>query len=267
MTHLDHDLDLIGAHASGDRADRQQAEALLRSCPECAAEHREQVAIKQLLGKVPAAQLTNTEAEALHRDVISQLPAPVVDLAAARARKPLSPVWGRLTGVAALLAGVVVVGTVFATGGGDSAATTTTGFQLAAGESSADRIAGAETTAAATGSTFGGAAGQNTEDAAILSGDEDSLDSLGTMARTLLEQQRNEAAPTATTSAADPSSQESCPELAELTVLTTAEATLNDRPVTILIVEGETEPAARAFYTDDCSEIDLPVSPPGGENP
>lgn len=266
MTHLDHDLDLIGAHASGDLADREQAEALLRSCPECAAEHREQVAIKQLLGKVPAAQLTNTEAEALHRDVISQLPAPVVDLAAARARKPLSPVWGRLTGVAALLAGVVVVGTVFATGGGDSAATTTTGFQFAAGESSADRIAGTETTAA-TGSTFGGAAGQNTEDAATLSGDEDSLDSLGTMARTLLEEQRNEAAPTATTSTADLSYQESCPELAELTVLTTAEATLNDRPVTILIVEGETEPTARAFYTDDCSEIDLPVSPAGGGNP
>ena len=260
MTHLDHDLDLIAAHAAGDPADREQAESLVRSCPECANEFREQLAMRQLLGNVPAAQLTSFEADALHRGVMSQLPAPVVDLAAARNRKLLSPVWGRLSAVAAVLAGVVVIGTIFATGGGgDGAATTTIGFELAAGESSEDRMAAAAATTAASESTFAGATGQNLEDSAGIAGsDENSLDSLAGKARLLLEQEINEAAPTATTAAGNLDYEAACPALTELTVVKTAEASLDERPVIILVIEEDDVLSARAYFTDDCSEIDLP---------
>ena len=259
MTHLDHDLDLIAAHAAGDLADREQAESLVQSCPECATELREQLAIRQLLGNAPTAQLTTFEADALHRGVRSQLPAPVIDLAAARARKPLSPVWGRLTAVAAVLAGVVVIGTVFANGGDENAtATTTIAIELAAGESSEDRMAAAAATTAAAETTFAAGAGQNLEDAGIAGSDEDSLDSLAGKARLLLEQEINGAAPTATTSAANLDYQAACPALAELTVVTTAEASLDERPVIILVIEEDDVLSVRAYYTDDCSEITLP---------
>lgn len=263
MNHTEHDHELIAGHATGLETDRAQAEALLASCPDCAADYREQLSVKGVLGSVPAARLTETEAAAMTGLVMSQLPAqviaPVVDIGTVRVPKPLSPMWGRMTAVAAVLAGVVVVGTLITSGGGGSNAATTTGAfetRSAAGTSEAliaTTAAGATTTAGATTAAAG-----DTTVAGDTAGEGESLDAVAAEAARLLSEVDEDSAQT--TSAATATTlafAETCPDLSQLTVLASAEVSLDDRPVVILIVERENGLDARAFYTDDCTEIDL----------
>ncbi|CAN5273257.1 hypothetical protein BH18ACT5_BH18ACT5_01100 [soil metagenome] len=250
MNHSQHDLDLIASYATGDMSERAQAEALMASCTECAAEYREQVAIRQLLGGLGVAPLTTDEAARLQAAVWSRLPAPVTDLSTRTARKPLSPVWGRLTAVAAVLAGVVLVGSVLVRSGGGDATFTTLAAELNAGESSAERASA--TTIAATETTTDATV---QEDAGVMLALDNSLDSLGIRAQELLAQVKSGNTPTTAAPAADAAS---CREVDDATVLARTEASLEQRQALIVIVQGETEPEARAFYTDDCSEIDLP---------
>lgn len=238
MSHSQHDVDLIGALASGEPS--PEAERLVASCPECARELREQTAVRQLLGSLPAVQLRAHEAQELERAVMSRLPGIVI--AATPARPPVAPLWGRLSTVAAVLAGVVLVGALLTTQGGDLAATTTAQTQLAL-ESEDNRVAAATTAA---GDVGAGATAEAMFDS--------SLDSLRLRADELLADLASGESP-ATTSAALP---EECAEIDGSAVLATAEATLNQRQVLIVVFEGETDPEARAFYLDDCSEIALP---------
>ena len=266
MNHSQHDLDLIASYATGDLSVRAQAEALIASCPECAAEYREQAAIRQLLGGLGVAPLTTDEAARLQAAVWSGLTPPVTNLSTRAARKPLSPVWGRLTAVAAVLASVVLVGSVLVRSGGGDAALTTIAAELNAGESSAQRASA--TTFAATG-TDAGATAQ--EDAGAMLALDDSLDSLGIRARELLDQVKSGNTPTTAAPAADAPS---CSEFDDVTVLATTEASLESRPVLIAIVQGETEPEARRVLhrrllgdrspVDRRPQADQVQPPPGG---
>jgi hypothetical protein len=85
---------------------------------------------------------------------------------------------------------------------------------------------------------------------------DDSLEALGIRAAELLDQARSN---TATTIAGEPAEDvASCAFLDETNPVARTNATLEGRPVAVVIVEGEDDFEARAFYTDDCTEIDLP---------
>ncbi|MGI8518567.1 MAG: anti-sigma factor family protein [Acidimicrobiia bacterium] len=263
MNHTEHEHDLIAGYASGHEAERVQAEALLASCPDCAADYREQLSVKGALGSVPAARLTATEAAALTAGVMSQMPPPVtgsvVDIGTARAQKPLSPIWGRMTAVAALLAGVVLVGTVITSGGGDSTAATTGAFETLAAEGSRDALTATTAALDATTAAAGEATGAATTFASDTArSDVDSVDAVAAEAERLMSQVDEDSSQTTSDATATTLAYaETCPELSALTVLASAEANLDDRPVVILIVENDTGRVAQAFYTDDCTEIDL----------
>jgi hypothetical protein len=255
MTHSDHDLALIAGYASGDSGDRPAAEELIAGCAECAAEYREQVQVYRLLGEVPAARMSDNEALALTSAVLSQLPAAkVVDIASAPSRKPVSPLWGRLSAVAAALAGVALVGALITTNmGGDGAAATTSVATDFLAQESADRVGDAsEPTIAASATT----AAASTAGGAFEAADQSSLSALSVEAQQLLEDV--ESGNTPTTAARLPGDLEDCAVLANLEVVASADAELADRPVLIVIVEVEGELTARAFFADECAEIDLP---------
>ncbi|CAN5852271.1 hypothetical protein BH18ACT6_BH18ACT6_14690 [soil metagenome] len=261
MNHTEHDHDLIAGYASGHEADRVQAEALLASCPDCAADYREQLSVKGVLGTVPEARLTEAEAAALTQVVMSQMPAPmigsVVDIGTAQAQKPLSPIWGRMTAVAALLAGVVLVGTVITSGGGGSTAATTGAFETQLAERSPDALTATTAANAATTAAAGEATGAATTFASDTAGDADSIDAVAAEAERMMSQLNNEDSSQTTAAATTLAYSDACPELAELEILASADASLDDRPVVILIVESDSGRVAQAFYTDDCTEIDL----------
>jgi hypothetical protein len=243
MTHSTHDLALIAGLAAGESD--PQAEALVATCELCAEEYREQLAMKGLLAEISPATLNADEARLLRERVMGSLSTPVVDELALR-RKPLSPVWGRLTAVAAAIAGITLVGAVVTSGGGAGSATTSSDDFALIGQSSDMRAAA--TTAAATAEASGGAA-----DSVMLAPDESFADLKG-QAQELLDQARSG---NVSTTAAPAAEAESCELPPDLEIVTQAQTTLNERPVVIVIVETEAGLVARAFYTDDCSEITL----------
>jgi len=157
----------------------------------------------------------------------------------------VSPLWGQLAGVAAALAGVVLIGTAVLSGGGSGAsATTTAAFaaELMADEAPAATTAAAESTAEATGGVFQ-AADANGED-------------LATQAQRLVDQVGTGEDLSTARSAARLA--DACPALAELEELASADATVDGRAVVIVVIDTDSGPEARAFFTDDCSEIPLP---------
>ncbi|HJQ92441.1 MAG TPA: hypothetical protein VJ950_12085 [Acidimicrobiia bacterium] len=164
----DHPLDLIAALADGSLNDEAEARALVESCPECREEYRTQTEVIGWLAATPAAEMTDLEKAALHRDLWTEL-------RSQPGKSSATPWWQRLAYVAAGL--FVTVGLVSVlnngalNGGADSGATTTAGGALDEpteeapfsaqgsddGESAPEMTT--ETTAAATATTAAAGAG------------------------------------------------------------------------------------------------------------
>jgi hypothetical protein len=117
----EHPLDLIAALADGSLSDETEARALVETCPECRDEYRAQTEVIGWLAAAPAAEMTDLEKAALHRDLWTEL-------RNEPSKSPATPWWQRLSYVAAGL--LVTVGLVSVlnngalTGGGESADTT-----------------------------------------------------------------------------------------------------------------------------------------------
>jgi hypothetical protein len=117
----DHPLDLIAALADGSLSDEAEARALIESCQECRDEYRAQTEVIGWLAAAPAAEMTDLEKAALHRDLWTEL-----------RREPgkasTTPWWQRLSYVAAglfVVAGLVgVLNNVEFAGGGEASDTT-----------------------------------------------------------------------------------------------------------------------------------------------
>ena len=99
----DHPLDLIAALADGSLSDEAEARALVESCPECREEYRTQTEVIGWLAATPAAEMTDLEKAALHRDLWTEL-------RNQPGKSPATPWWQRLAYVAAGL--FVTVGLV-----------------------------------------------------------------------------------------------------------------------------------------------------------
>ena len=99
----DHPLDLIAALADGSLSDEAEARALVESCPECREEYRTQTEVIGWLAATPAAEMTDLEKAALHRDLWTEL-------RSQPGKSPATPWWQRLAYVAAGL--FVTVGLV-----------------------------------------------------------------------------------------------------------------------------------------------------------
>jgi hypothetical protein len=99
----DHPLDLIAALADGSLSDESEARALVESCPECREEYRSQTEVIEWLTATPAAEMTDLEKAALHRDLWTEL-------RNQPGKSPATPWWQRLAYVAAGL--FVTVGLV-----------------------------------------------------------------------------------------------------------------------------------------------------------
>jgi len=118
----DHPLDLIAALADGSLSDEAEARALVETCPDCREEYRAQTEVIGWLAATPAAEMTDLEKAALHRDLWTEL-------RNERSKSPATPWWQRLSYVAAGL--LVMVGLVGVLnnggleGGAESGATTT----------------------------------------------------------------------------------------------------------------------------------------------
>jgi hypothetical protein len=165
----DHPLDLIAALADGSLSDEGEARALVESCPECREEYRTQIEVIGWLAATPAAEMTDLEKAALHRDLWTEL-------RNQPGKSPATPWWQRLVYVAAGL--FVTVGLVSVlnngalNGGADSGAATTAAGALDAptegdpfvaqgsddGESAPEFTT--ETTAAATETTAAASGGE-----------------------------------------------------------------------------------------------------------
>jgi hypothetical protein len=162
----DHPLDLIAALADGSLSDEVEARALVESCPECREEYRTQTEVIGWLAATPAAEMTDLEKAALHRDLWTEL-------RNQPGKSSATPWWQRLAYVAAGL--FVTVGLVSVlnndalNGGANSLATTTAAEALdapteegpfvaqgsddgeSAPEMTTDTTAGASATTAAAG--------------------------------------------------------------------------------------------------------------------
>ena len=99
----DHPLDLIAALADGSLSDESDARALVESCQECREEYRTQTDVIEWLAATPAAEMTDLEKAALHRDLWTEL-------RNQPGKSPATPWWQRLAYVAAGL--FVTVGLV-----------------------------------------------------------------------------------------------------------------------------------------------------------
>jgi hypothetical protein len=90
----DHPLDLIAALADGSLSDEAEARALVESCPDCREEYRAQTEVIGWLTATPAAEMTDLEKAALHRDLWTEL-------RNQPGKSPATPWWQRLVYVAA----------------------------------------------------------------------------------------------------------------------------------------------------------------------
>ena len=122
----EHPLDLIAALADGSLSDEAEARALIETCQECRDEYRAQTEAIGWLAAAPAAEMTDLEKAALHRDLWTEL-------RNEPSKSPATPWWQRLSYVAAGL--LVTVGLVSVLnngvleGGAESDATTTAAAQ------------------------------------------------------------------------------------------------------------------------------------------
>jgi hypothetical protein len=266
----DHDLDLIAEHASGflTGADESRAAEYVRTCDLCAAEFEDQNHIRMLLADAPAPVLSEFERTNLRRSVLDSVAPP------ARSRFAWQPRFLAATGIAAaVLVTVVGVGVVGQLGGGDDSFTVADG-----GEALTTTIAGDFRVSPEAGD----AAGDADEGVSALATDEEP-EALDDSAVT----ESAEFSPNLLVDAGEVASQEQLDSLlaeitaliAETTDVVTAEdanafgascaddieddllavvvATIDGRPVQVLMTGDRTEPSVAYLSGADCA----PLSP------
>ena len=134
-----HDIDLVAAYAlssdlEGDDPgiDRDQAVALVQTCPECAAEFNLQREVATWMSEAPVVVMGDDERSLLHARVSQEVSRPnVVSLSDRRSRRQPGLMLFRLGTAAAALAVIAGIGGVFNIGGDNDGGTA---FQTVASE-------------------------------------------------------------------------------------------------------------------------------------
>jgi hypothetical protein len=243
MNHNSHDLEVLAAYASGYEPDRTAAEALVSTCEDCRVIYEEQLRMRSLLSHAGTVHLTESEQVQLVT-AAGAMPGSVRRLDISKAQpKPLSPVWGRMMAAAAALAVVIGVGATIASQNGSGNTATTFAADTAAAPEFA--AGGGDNGERSTVTTAAAAATLYQLEAA---GD---LDQLKAEAEALADDTSSGEG----TAVADGS----CAEETEgLTIRAAGESTYQGRAVLLMLAEDDGEVSPRAFFTDDCTEIDLP---------
>ena len=243
MNHNSHDLEVLAAYASGYEPDRTAAEALVSSCEDGRVTYEEQLRMRSLLSHAGTVHLTESEQVQLVT-AAGAMPGSVRRLDTSRAQpKPLSPVWGRMMAAAAALAVVIGVGATIASQNGSGNAATTFAADTAAAPEFA--AGGGDNGERSTVTTAAAAATLYQLEAA---GD---LDQLKAEAEALADD-------TSSGEGTAVSDGSCAAETEGLTIRATGESTYQGRAVLLILAEDEGEVSPRAFFTDDCTEIQLP---------